>query len=1183
MEFPISFPWAKFQIKKNLYICRNNKVKLLIMKNIAIYFTGIFLFLQCTFTSNAQDTIEVQTFTFDDISKRRGWYVFPESTKTYRKILMFYTLKCDPLTPHDKYNCGEWDYETRTYIYDHNATYDSTFKSLKWFHIGANEAPDTFFYTTDPVIDRYAEYQYQIHHDTVYSLDSFLTGQGSLLSDYPLKNTDKIIRAQYIWSKDELTQAGMDSGAITGIRFYAEQAGSEIKRFHIQMAACQADSFSNKFINATWTSVFINDIHFSDSGWYNIQFNHPFLWNGQEGILAEFSFDHEQDSTTSTLLRASPGNKGLVSKKGNSYLHFNTKGDYVSLGIIPGISENKSRTIELWAKVDAFNNAGLFQCGGEGVNGADFSLRTQSQNDQWRIQLWGIDHDISIPGSKNSWHHYALVYDGSKVILYYDGEKITEKTVAINTLESDFRLGRWSNSFLNGSIDEVRIWNKALDQKDIQEWMHRSVNNNHPDYSALRGYYPCEEGEGNHVEDQSPKNNSSGQMHGNTWWQKSRAAELFMDAFSPGSRPDIIFEQGLYASSLDSQIVVLYQKKPPVRVFIRNNPATGIIIPEDHKQHPSMITDTLLVYPAHYYDYIYDPDNQYIIDSILIDHDDLMINKNLEWYSPDVVYEIGRFITPYGINLDLGIAGFTWVYDVTDYAALLHDSVEISSANLQELHDLKFVMIEGNPPRDVLNIQQLWNQGRSSYKYKDLDNDAACPPVDIKVKDQAKGFKLRTRLSGHGHHSNDGNYPHCCEWKDNTHYIYVNNQKVDEWHIWRDDCNMNPVYPQGGTWNGSREGWCPGDVVQDQETEITDFVSGNSVNIDYRITPVPANNQGMGNGNYLFAMHLMEYGEAHQEVDAEVYEIITPNNFRLHSRVNPVCHDPRIVIRNSGSKPLTSLDIEYHVEGGQTESYHWTGHLKFMEKALLVLPVSGQNFWVSTENPVFHVEVKNPNGEADAYNANDKLSSQFDMPDLYDDNFIIYLKTNNYPDENYYEISNIQGEVVYRKDNLEANKIYRDTLNIGVGCYTFRLYDEGYGLSYWAWPDQGSGVLRFRSLDNKILKTFEPDFGKMIHYPFSIGYNLRIKDPNITKAISIYPNPAKKEFFLNTEGLEGSFHLRIINSSGQEVHRDQILIGDYENRILIRTDCFRQGIYFIQLFNSEEYFNSKVIISGKNK
>ncbi|MBK8441875.1 MAG: hypothetical protein IPL35_00015 [Sphingobacteriales bacterium] len=45
----------------------------------------------------------------------------------------------------------------------------------------------------------------------------------------------------------------------------------------------------------------------------------------------------------------------------------------------------------------------------------------------------------------------------------------------------------------------------------------------------------------------------------------------------------------------------------------------------------------------------------------------------------------------YGINLDLG-AGFSWVYDVTDYAPVFCNKVRLSSGNAQELLDLKFYL-----------------------------------------------------------------------------------------------------------------------------------------------------------------------------------------------------------------------------------------------------------------------------------------------------------------------------------------------------------------------------------------------------------------------------------------------------------------------------------------------------------
>ena len=58
----------------------------------------------------SQDTTVVRTLTFDSIATRRGWWDFPPSSEHFRKVLMVHTLKCDPQTPWDQYDCGEWDY-----------------------------------------------------------------------------------------------------------------------------------------------------------------------------------------------------------------------------------------------------------------------------------------------------------------------------------------------------------------------------------------------------------------------------------------------------------------------------------------------------------------------------------------------------------------------------------------------------------------------------------------------------------------------------------------------------------------------------------------------------------------------------------------------------------------------------------------------------------------------------------------------------------------------------------------------------------------------------------------------------------------------------------------------------------------------------------------------------------------
>ncbi|MDR2086773.1 MAG: hypothetical protein LBP72_06320, partial [Dysgonamonadaceae bacterium] len=54
------------------------------------------------------DTTIVQTFSFEDGRKERKCsFEFPDGSVQYEKVLMYYTLRCDPT---QNPACGEWDY-----------------------------------------------------------------------------------------------------------------------------------------------------------------------------------------------------------------------------------------------------------------------------------------------------------------------------------------------------------------------------------------------------------------------------------------------------------------------------------------------------------------------------------------------------------------------------------------------------------------------------------------------------------------------------------------------------------------------------------------------------------------------------------------------------------------------------------------------------------------------------------------------------------------------------------------------------------------------------------------------------------------------------------------------------------------------------------------------------------------
>lgn len=117
------------------------------------------------------------------------------------------------------------------------------------------------------------------------------------------------------------------------------------------------------------------------------------------------------------------------------------------------------------------------------------------------------------PISNSMWVHVAAVSTASNVFLYVNGELTATLVNSLPTTATNQPLGIGGITgtavpgYLNGELDEVRIWNQALSQNEIRDWMCRKVTNNHPAYSNLIGYWRMDETSGNTAFDLSPAGN----------------------------------------------------------------------------------------------------------------------------------------------------------------------------------------------------------------------------------------------------------------------------------------------------------------------------------------------------------------------------------------------------------------------------------------------------------------------------------------------------------------------------------------------------------------------------------------------------------------------------------------------------------------------------------------------------
>lgn len=88
----------------------------------------------------------------------------------------------------------------------------------------------------------------------------------------------------------------------------------------------------------------------------------------------------------------------------------------------------------------------------------------------------------------NNWHHLALnVRRGSSAITYVDGEAV--KTLPESRIPALAGSNLYVGKGFTGSIDDVRIWNAALESKNIGDRRHERLDST---YAGLIGYFPFE-------------------------------------------------------------------------------------------------------------------------------------------------------------------------------------------------------------------------------------------------------------------------------------------------------------------------------------------------------------------------------------------------------------------------------------------------------------------------------------------------------------------------------------------------------------------------------------------------------------------------------------------------------------------------------------------------------------------
>jgi len=170
-----------------------------------------------------------------------------------------------------------------------------------------------------------------------------------------------------------------------------------------------------------------------------------------------------------------------VDGKFGKALAFDGVNEYISIPDSATLNPTSAITIETWIKLSsksAWDTVLSKPYTTESSPYQQYSLSLDSTGDKigfelttggLRSEVWSTTSPVT-----GTWYHFIGVYNGTHMSVYLDGVKENSivKTGNINNYGMDLSIGRYEPStveYFNGIIDEVRIYDYALTDEDVED------------------------------------------------------------------------------------------------------------------------------------------------------------------------------------------------------------------------------------------------------------------------------------------------------------------------------------------------------------------------------------------------------------------------------------------------------------------------------------------------------------------------------------------------------------------------------------------------------------------------------------------------------------------------------------------------------------------------------------------
>lgn len=263
---------------------------------------------------------------------------------------------------------------------------------------------------------------------------------------------------------------------------------------------------------------------------------------------------------------------------------------------------------------------------------------------------------------------------------------------------------------------------------------------------------------------------------------------------------------------------------------------------------------------------------------------------------------------------------------------------------------------------------------------------------------------------------------------------------------------------------------------------------------------------------------------------------------------------PVIKIQNTGSNPLTSLTIEYSVNGGGTETYNWTGNLTSLLFETIELPEIQYDLQANNT-----LTISLPN---DDDNTNNEMTLNFEEAVESHYELDLTVQTDGWGSEVRWNIKNAEGQTIYQGGPYVNNQTINVDITLTDDCYTFNLIDT-YG--------DGGGPVSLTDTNGLVIYSTSGNYGSGESENFSVTGNPLGINENNEMVVMMYPNPSEGIVNIQTKN---NLDISIFDITGKLVFNAH----DISNGNQLDLSALKTGLYMVKLNDGSNESTQKLII-----